>query len=347
MSTVAPEVLNKLDLRYVSDDQPGFSRRRAGKGFYYLKTNGQRLQSRPILKWIKSLAIPPAWQNVWISPQRKSYLLCTGRDSAQRKQYRYHPEWLAYNRSSRFQQQFAFGLQLPRLRQHVYRLLTQSDEPDFDTVVATVIRLLDRTLIRIGNESYAKQNETYGITTLRKNSVDIKGDHVIFDFVGKSGVKTELDIDDPVAVSILANCQDLPGQRLFRYKKPNGRYGRVTSTHINQFLNDYLEADFTAKDFRTWGGTVAFTDHLISANMTDDEKLKAKHVLQAEKQTASCLNNKLSTARSYYINPMVREAYLDNTLQTHIEDPQIDLSRLRRAENVLMSLLADQNQSMA
>ena len=249
------EAAEEAGLKYVNDDRPGYSRRAKGKDFDYLDTEGKTIRDEQRLLRIKRLAIPPAWTDVWICPSSNGHIQATGRDARGRKQYRYHERWREVRDENKFDRLAQFAKALPNIRRRVARDLKLPDLPR-QKVLATIVRLLERTFIRIGNEEYARDNKSFGLTTLKNRHVKVKGARVLFRFKGKSGRQHEVDVTDRRVAKIIAKCQDLPGQDLFQYLEKDGEVGDVTSQDVNDYLRQIAGEDFTAKDFRTWGGTV-------------------------------------------------------------------------------------------
>ena len=295
-------------LRYVSDEQPGFSRKRRGRSFAYYDTDRKLLRDPVQLARIRSLAIPPAWTQVWICPVANGHMQATGRDQRGRKQYRYHPSWSAQRNQSKFGRMLAFGLALPKLRARVQKDLANSGLPR-EKVLAAVVRLLETTLIRVGNEEYARTNESYGLTTLRNEHVEIEGTTVHFHFPGKSGVEHNIALRDRRLARIISSCQELPGQELFQYVDQEGNTHRIESADVNAYLHETTGEEFTAKDFRTWAGTLHAAFVLHSLTPAQEELPLKKQLLQAVKFVAKRLGNTPAVCRKYYVHPGVLTAY--------------------------------------
>jgi DNA topoisomerase I len=309
-------------LRYANDDDPGITRRRRGKGFSYLDPHGRPIRDEQELDRIRSLAIPPAWTDVWICPSPRGHIQATGRDARGRKQYRYHPIWRQVRDESKYERTIAFGKALPRLRRQVERDLSRRRGLDRKKVLAAMVRLLDATLLRVGNEEYARQNRTYGLTTLRDQHGKVRGNQVRFSFRGKSGKRQEVTLRDPRLARIVRRCQDLPGQRLFQYIDDEGNAQPIDSDDINEYLRSATGAEFSARDFRTWAGTVlAFrclraagsrVDDVVEATVKAAEaggRSRSTPVTSAVGEVARWLGNTPAVCRSAYIHPEVIRAY--------------------------------------
>ncbi|HRI50088.1 MAG TPA: DNA topoisomerase IB [Pseudomonadota bacterium] len=302
-------------LRYVSDEQPGFTRKRRGRHFAYYDTSGALLRDPEHLARIRSLVIPPAWTSVWICAQPSGHLQATGRDQRGRKQYRYHPRWCEQRNESKFGRMVAFGQALPRIRARVQQDL-RSPGLSREKVLATLVRLLESTLIRIGNEEYVKTNESYGLTTLRNEHVEIEGTTVHFHFQGKSGIEHNIDLRDRRLARIVASCQELPGQELFQYIDDSGAVHRVDSADVNAYLHEITQEEFTAKDFRTWAGTLGAVFALQTLGAVEGVTAIKKNVVQAVKLVAKRLGNTPTVCRKYYVHPALIEAYSAGQLLT-------------------------------
>ncbi|MGE5429975.1 MAG: DNA topoisomerase IB [Syntrophomonadaceae bacterium] len=318
IATEPGEVAEAAGLRYVSDEDPGFSRKEQAKSFIYLDKNGNKLTEARHINRIEALVIPPAWTDVWICPYSNGHIQATGRDQKGRKQYIYHADWEAIRNTNKFNLMIRFGETLPLIRQRVeedLRKRTLSREK----VIAILVRLLEETLIRIGNHEYAKQNDSYGLTTLRNKHMEVEGSKVKFIFKGKSGKQWEVDIENKRLAKLIRQCQELPGQHLFQYLDEEGNRQTVDSADVNNYLKEIIEQDFTAKDFRTWGGTVRAAKELYDLGPAEAEKDKQKNVVQAIKKVSAALNNTPSVCRKYYIHPEIISAYMDNSLFENME----------------------------
>ncbi len=272
-------------LRYVRDDRPGIRRERHGIGFRYLDAEGNVVRSADVLERITALAIPPAWTDVWICPNPRGHLQATGRDARGRKQYRYHPRWRATRDETKFEHIIAFAQALPGIRARVEADLTQPGLPR-TKVLAAVVRLLERTHIRVGNEEYARQNGSFGLTTLRNRHVKVSGQMVFFTFRGKAGVKHHVRISDRRLARVVKRCQDLPGQELFQYLDDDGTPRTIDSADVNAYLRETGGQEFTAKDFRTWAGTVLAARTLVEFATFDSEAQARRNVVAAAETVA-------------------------------------------------------------
>ncbi len=302
-------------LRYVSDETPGIRRRRSGKGWSYLDPAGKTIADAEERVRINSLAIPPAWTDVWICPRDNGHIQATGRDARGRKQYRYHPAWRAVRDETKFGRMLAFAEALPAIRERVNADLSLAGMPR-EKVLAAVVRLLEVTLIRVGNDEYARANDSYGLTTLRGEHVDVEGATMHFRFRGKSGVEHDVGVRDRRVARIIARCQDLPGEALFEYLDEEGEPRRVSSDDVNDYLREATGHDFTAKDFRTWGGTVLALFSLRRMGAAADAPAAKKNIAEAVKQVARALRNRPATCRKFYIHPAILDAYTEGELKT-------------------------------
>jgi DNA topoisomerase-1 len=303
-------------LRYVNDVDPGISRLRHGRGFSYRDSDGEPVRDRATLTRIRSVAIPPAWQDVWICPNPRGHIQATGRDARGRKQYRYHPLWRVVRDEAKYSRTIAFAAALPALRRRVGRDLARPGLPR-QKMVALVVRLLETTLLRVGNEEYARDNKSFGLTTLRNRHVRVTGSEVNFSFRGKSGKVVQLGLRDRRLARVLRACQDLPGQRLFQYVDEAGEVQPIDSEDVNEYLRAAMGDDFSAKDFRTWAGTVLAVGALreLSVGLVNGrEHPTNSHVVAAIKGVAQALGNTPAVCRRCYIHPQVVDAYLDGSL---------------------------------
>ena len=313
-----PQSAQEARLRYVSDDQPGYRRRRAGRGFCFCDTQGDRIADAKILSRIKALVIPPAWTNVWVCQHPRGHIQATARDAKGRKQYRYHPEWQGVRDKEKFARTLAFARALPELRKAVAK--DMAGRPlDRQTVLATVVRLLETTLIRVGNREYAEHNKSYGLTTLRNRHVEVNGARLEFDFVGKSGKRHVVELTDRRVARIVKQLQELPGQELFQYVGEDGERRIIDSADVNEYLRQCSGEDFTAKDFRTWAGTVLAAWALCEFEKIDSQAAVRRNIAAAVKKVASQLGNTPAVCRSSYIHPEILNSYLDGSLMDHLK----------------------------
>jgi DNA topoisomerase-1 len=311
-----------IGLRYVTCGGPGFERRRAGKGFAYLDLAGKAIRDRETLRRIRSLVLPPAWEQVWICPLATGHLQATGVDARGRRQYRYHPQYRMIRNHTKFSHMLDFAKALPPIRARVENDLKLS-ALGREKVIATVVALLERTLIRVGNEEYAKENSSFGLTTLRDRHVRIEGSAVRFHFRGKSGQMHEISLEDRRLARIVRDCRDLPGYELFQYKDDFGEIHSVDSADVNAYLREITGEDFTAKDFRTWAGTVQTALTLAAMGKAETQSEAKRNMVQAIRETAARLGNRPATCRNYYVHPVVLEAYTDGSLFDFVKEPEV------------------------
>lgn len=303
------EAAEEAGLQYVSDDHPGYTRKAHDGEFEYLDTQGKRIRDeQPILR-IKRLAIPPAWTDVWICPSPTGHVQATARDARRRKQYRYHERWRELRDVNKFDRLADFARALSKIRRRVAKDLKLRGLPR-EKVLATVVRLLERTFIRIGNEEYARENKSFGLTTIKNRHVTVRGPHLRFRFCGKSGRQHEVDITDRRIAKIVSKCQDLPGQDLFQYVSDDGEVRNVTSQDVNDYLREITNENFTAKDFRTWAGTLLTAIALNAQGEFETKKKANANVKTAVCAVAQLLGNTPAICRKCYVHPAIVEAYL-------------------------------------
>ncbi len=303
-------------LRYVDVTTPGITRHRAGKGFSYRDADGNRITDRKVRKRIGSLAIPPAWNEVWICPDADGHIQATGRDLKHRKQYRYHPKWHEVRDETKYERMMQFGRALPGIRERVDADLRRHGLPR-EKVLAAIVHLLETTLIRVGNDEYAKTNKSFGLTTMRDRHVDINSTTLDFEFQGKSGVQHEIELRNPRLARIVKACQDLPGQQLFQYLDDDGQRHAIGSDDVNLYLKQITGQDYTAKDFRTWAGTVLAAQALAEFEVVDTDTIAKKNVVSAIESVAARLGNTTTICRKCYVHPAVIDAYLaGDTVET-------------------------------
>jgi DNA topoisomerase-1 len=307
------EAARAAHLRYVHDDRPGWTRIRQGDTFQYLQTDGSPVTDPAEIDRIDSLGIPPAYTDVWICPNKNGHLQATGRDAKGRKQYRYHSRWREVRDETKYGRMLAFGEALPALRERVAHDLSLRGMPREKTL-ATVVRLLEETHIRIGNEVYAKSNHSYGLTTLRNDHVDVDGATVHFHFRGKSGKQHAIDLRDPRLARIIKRAQDLPGEELFEYMDADGQPHAITSDDVNAYLHDITGQPFTAKDFRTWAGTLLAARALAACDRAPTSRECKRAIAAAIKEVAAQLGNTPTVCRKCYVHPAILFAYADGAL---------------------------------
>jgi DNA topoisomerase-1 len=337
------ETAKAAGLRYVTDASPGIQRRRAGKNFSYIGPDGKPIRDPVELQRIKSLGIPPAWTNVWICTKANGHIQATGRDAKGRKQYRYHPRWREVRDETKYYRIITFAENLPKLRKQVAHDLSHPGLPR-EKVLATQVRLLDTTLIRIGNEEYARENNSYGLTTMRNEHVDVSGSKVEFHFRGKRGKEHIIDVKDRQLAKIVKRCQDLPGHELFEYLDEKGELRTVESSDVNDYLQEISGQSFTAKDFRTWGGTVTVTEALQEMGGFDTQTQAKKNVVQAIKEAAQELGNTPAICRKCYVHPTIIDAYMDGSLLNFLkrqteQEKKPSKEGLRPEESLVLAFL--------
>jgi DNA topoisomerase I len=329
-------------LRYVSDDRPGIRRRKAGTGFTYTRADGSKLSEQNVLKRIKALAIPPAWTDVWICPFADGHVQATGRDAKGRKQYRYHARFREVRESTKYEHVVAFADALPAIRAKVKDHMALRGLPR-EKVLASVVHLLETTLIRIGNNDYAKQNNSYGLTTLKNRHVAVDGNEVRFRFTGKSGKQWSLRVRDRRIAKIIKACQELPGQELLQYVDERGNCQDVTSTDVNEYLKEITGRDVTAKDFRTWAGTVLAAMALNELESFDSAAQAERNLRAAIEKVASRLGNTPTICRKCYVHPEVLNSYTDGNLvlelKSQTESELRTVQRLKPEEAAVLALL--------
>jgi DNA topoisomerase I len=303
------EAAEDAGLRYVSDEQSGFSRQRKGDEFEYFDTKRKPIRDEQRLLRIKRLAIPPAWTDVWICPSSNGHIQATGRDVRRRKQYRYHERWREIRDENKYDRLINFGKALPKIRRRLKKDLALSGLPR-EKVLGTIVQLLERSLIRVGNEEYARENKSFGLTTMQDRHVNVKGSKLRFRFRGKSGRQHEVDVTDRRIAQIVSKLQDLPGQSLFQYLDDEGNVRDITSQDVNEYLREITGEDFTAKDFRTWSGTVLAAIALSAAGAFETKKQAKDNTKKAIEAVAKMLGNTPTICRKCYIHPIVLETYL-------------------------------------
>ncbi|GAC1331225.1 MAG: DNA topoisomerase IB [Beijerinckiaceae bacterium] len=330
-------------LHYVDDTLPGITRKKFGIGFGYRDADGKIIRDPETLKRVRALAIPPAYTDVWICPDPRGHVQATGRDAKGRKQYRYHPRWNEIRDSTKYEHMLEFARALPKIRARVDADMKRPGLPR-EKVLATVVHLLETTLIRVGNEDYAKENKSYGLTTLRNRHVDVDGKALRFEFKGKSGKLWKLKVENRRVAKVVKACQELPGQHLFQYIDENKERQAVTSSDVNDYLREISGLDITAKDFRTWAGTTLAAMALSEFEAVDSEARAKRNIKAAIERVASRLGNTPTICRKCYVHPEVFHSYLDGNLLADIkqeveEELKQDIADLRPEEAALLALL--------
>lgn len=350
MSSAAPQTI--LDpkqaaevsgLVYVSDENPGIIRKRSGKGFRYETPQRETIKDAAVLKRIRALAVPPAWTDVWICPRANGHLQATGRDARGRKEYRYHARFREVRESTKYQRMLAFADSLPTIRAKLQEDLA-SRSLSREKVLATVFHLLDATLIRVGSDEYARTNKSYGLTTLKNRHVEVTGSALKFNFKGKSGKVWKLNVRDRRIAKVIRDCQDLPGQELFQYVDDNGEIRDITSSDVNDYLRDITQEQVTAKDFRTWHGTVLAAMALTEFHKFDSEAGAKRNIRDAIQKVAARLGNTPTICRRCYVHPEILNTYVDGNLLLEVkqkveEELRDDLTTLQPEEVAVLTLL--------
>ncbi len=333
---------SKAKLVYVSDVSDGIRRMRSGKNFYYVFKE-KRVKEKQVLDRIKKLAIPPAWENVWICSLENGHLQATGYDIKKRKQYRYHPSWNSLRSETKFNCLQEFGKLLPKLRSQVEKDLAQKELTE-SKVLATVISLMERTYIRIGNEEYKKMNGSYGLTTLKDKHVEVKADKIRFSFRGKKGIDHDITLKSKKLARIVKECRDIPGQELFQYYDEKGERKSIDSSMVNNYIREATGGEFTAKEFRLWAGSLNLLRAFNAMEEVEEEKEKKQRVLQALDEVSLKLGNTRTVCKNYYVHPGIITLYEKGELQPYLkgfkessQDHHIELSA---EEKVLMKVLA-------
>lgn len=322
-------------LRYTLAEGPGITRRRYGKSFKYFRPDGRELKDIADLRRIRSLVIPPAWTDVWINPNASGHLQAVGRDARGRKQYRYHSEYRKVRDQTKFSRMLSFGNALDRIRERVKKDLALPGLPK-EKVLATVVQLLETTCMRIGNDEYAKENSSYGLTTLHDKHVEISGSKLRFRFRGKSGQEQDIELSDARLARIVKQCRDIPGYELFQYIDSSGNRCRIDSSDVNSYLKEITGEDFTAKDFRTWGGTGLAALAFEEIGKCENESAARKNVVEVIKRVASALGNRPATCKKYYVHPAIVDAYVSGDLFEELTS----CTGARRQEDCIMKVVA-------
>jgi DNA topoisomerase-1 len=339
------ESAEEAGLRYVSDESPGYTRQRRGKKFIYFNTEGKEIRDEVRILRLNRLAIPPAYTDVWICPSPNGHLQATGRDDGGRKQYRYHERWREVRDENKYEKMVVFAQALPKIRRRINRDLKRRGLPR-EKVLGTVVQLLEKTFIRVGNEEYAKENQSFGLTTLRNRHVEVKGSKLRFRFRGKSGQEHDIDTEDRRMARIIKKLQELPGQEIFQYLDEKDERHQVTSDDVNQYLREITGEDFTAKDFRTWAGTVMAAMALQAQEVFENKSQAKKNVKAAVSAVAKMLGNTPAVCRKCYVHPAVLESYLDGNLIEGLKQRtekmlENSLGNLRSEESAVLAFLRE------
>jgi DNA topoisomerase-1 len=341
------EAAQEAGLTYTSDSEPGIRRIRSGRAFRYIDSEGTQLREPAVLDRIKALGIPPAWKDVWICARPRGHLQATGRDAKGRKQFRYHDRWRETRDADKYAKLVDFARVLPRIRSRVARDLRRDGLPR-ERVIATIVKLLETTFARVGNEEYARDNGSFGLTTLRNRHVKVKGANVRFLFRGKSGREIQLGVTDRRVASVIKRCEELPGQMLFQYVDENGVRAAVTSDDVNSYLRETAGADITAKDFRTWAGTVLAACALRDVARFETEGEAKKNVVEAIGSVAHRLGHTPAICRRAYIHPAVIEMYMEGSLENVLDGGRSSEGRKLKAEEAaVLALLKRAARSVA
>ncbi|HXP34084.1 MAG TPA: DNA topoisomerase IB [Chthoniobacterales bacterium] len=339
----AMDAAEEAGLRYVSDDRPGYTRKAKGDDFDWFDADGKLIRDKQRLLRIKRLAIPPAWTDVWICPASNGHIQATGRDARCRKQYLYHERWREVRDENKYDRIISFGKALPKIRRRIARDLKLPGLPRIK-VLATVVQLLERTFIRIGNEEYARENKSFGLTTMKDRHVEVKGAKLRFRFRGKSGREHEVDVTDRHIAKIISKLQDLPGQDLFQYVDDDCKVGDISSQDVNEYLREITGEDFSAKDFRTWAGTMLTAIALNAQEKFETKKQAKENIKTAIGAVAKILGNTPAVCRKCYVHPAVLDTYLEQktidglkrTTEEALEKEDVDL---RSSEAAVLKFL--------
>ncbi len=338
------ELLDQAHLRFSTDTKKGFTRQVNDKIPTYFDKNGEKITDEAVIDRVNHLVIPPAWVDVWICPYKNGYLQATGLDSKGRKQYRYHPLWTELSQQKKFEHMVLFAEVLPKIRRHIRRVLDERGLSR-EKVLATVVWLLENTLIRVGNEEYEHDNKSFGLTTLKNRHVDISKEEIHFSFKGKSGVYHDVSIKNKKVAKIIKQCQELPGQELFEYRDKDGKMQNVSSQDVNDYLKEISGEDITAKDFRTWAGTMLAAKMLNKDGLQETDVATKKEITATVKKVSQHLRNLPSTCRKYYIHPAIFDAYTQGYTLSNLESHKKfknfqQIKELGAYENGIIGLLS-------
>ncbi|MGH7203883.1 MAG: DNA topoisomerase IB [Candidatus Levyibacteriota bacterium] len=331
------DLLANAPLRYSTDTKPGYTREIKDKKFIYFDQHGKKITDEKVVERINKLAIPPAYTNVWICPYKNGYLQAIGYDAKHRKQYRYHPLWNEISQKEKFGHVIEFAKHLPTIRTHITDDLARQDLPR-EKILAAIVWLLEHTLIRVGNEEYEKDNKSYGLTTLKNRHVRLKeANNIVFQFKGKSGVHHTVTFHNKRVATIIRKCKELPGQDLFEYLDGDKNIQSISSSDVNTYLKEISGAEITAKDFRTWGGTVMAATAFDLCDTKDERDIK-KNTIETIKKVAKHLRNKPNTSKKYYIHPYIIAAYAKGLTLSKVNKHKT-MEGLDECENKVVSLL--------
>ncbi|EKD87022.1 MAG: hypothetical protein ACD_37C00071G0001 [uncultured bacterium] len=314
------DILKDVNLRYSNDKKPGYTRKIIGDKFVYFDTQGHKITEQATIDRINKLVIPPAYKNVWIAPYANGHIQATGVDARGRKQYRYHPLWIKMSQGEKFTHIMDFAKHLPTIRNKV-KYDMENSKITREKILATVVWLLENTLIRVGNEEYAEENNSFGLTTLQNRHARVNStDKVVFQFKGKSGVYHKISIRNKKVARILKRCKDIPGQDLFEFFDEEGQIQTIDSYDVNEYLKEITGEEITAKDFRTWGGTILAAIHFNKLGITEEEDNVKQNISDTVKEVASFLRNRPATCRKYYIHPAIIETYTKGYVISNMEE---------------------------
>lgn len=338
------DILKEVKLRYSNDKKPGITRKIIGKKFVYFDTDGKKIKDKAVIDRINALVIPPAYQKVWISPYANGHIQATGIDDRGRKQYRYHPLWIKVSQEEKFSHLLHFSKHLPKIRTKVRADMDKKGMPR-EKVLATIVWLLENTLIRVGNEEYEEENKSYGLTTLKNRHATVKGENqIVFQFKGKSGIFHKVSVRNKKVAKMIRRCREIPGQDLFQYFDDNNQLQTIDSYDVNEYLKEITGEEITAKDFRTWGGTILAATHFDKVGLTKEEAALKQNIIDGVKTVSSFLRNKPATCKKYYIHPVIIESYEKGYVISNMEKlPKktryVKVDGLNETENKTMALL--------
>ncbi|MCX2479974.1 DNA topoisomerase IB [Pedobacter sp. MC2016-15] len=340
-----PEEIKESGLVYVTDSMPGIYRKGKPGKFYYEDKNGEKITDEAQLDRVKALVLPPAWTSVWIAQKKNAYLQATGLDAAGRKQYRYHPKWTSRRSDHKYFRLLEFGKALPAARKRIAKDLKRK-EYDEQKVLAICVQVMQKTLIRVGNESYAQLYGSYGLSTLRTKHAKVDGNTLKLKFIGKKGVKQEVALKDKSLAKMVKSCMEIPGQDLFQYYTEGKEHKAVDSGKINDYIREITGSDFTAKDFRTWGGTLeALRQLAVCSGNIEDERPKKKIIVQVLDCVAVKLGNTRAVCKSSYVYPLLLEAFENDQLAKYLKKIHVQMPNTEKAiendEKVLMKFLKE------